>query len=609
MLRTTAAAFAALSWGVCASVCAQPVTSREQLNGVLWFQTSPERQALSRQAYAAATAALPKLWTARQQSASLEQKAEGRFGSKDAAIVLDIDETVLDNSPYNAGLVLTGDSYRDSTWHEWVLARRAEALPGAAEFIEKARKTGFRIVYVSNRLCDKAGARDENGWSTNCPQLEATIDNLEKVLGYRPAPLDVLLRYKHASWTDSDKALRRKAVAQNYRIAMLIGDDLGDFAPVASYSANAHRQRWGSTWFALPNPMYGSWEKPFLGDVPARYKSLNTWLPKSEPLKIASWNMEWLVLPAALDAADFWSTCAARGWPNEKLQPDLPYCNVIKDDGVTSAAEYEAKKLKPLRETLANMAAEGLDLLAVQEVQSAQALANVLPSGFSVKCFTARVDPQNIGVAIRDSAAFSVDCKEVQPLSLEQVPDVPPVRRGLELSLSTGGKSFKLLNVHLKSRCVQGRMTAATEHCPILQRQVEHLEAWVEAQGRADVPFMVIGDWNRDIEEEVRHGHTARSDQSDPKAPVEWQKVANLFPELNDGEPTGSKMALVPVDRRAAAFKACHEVLDQVVVSDSLVQLLDPASLIAGRTVPASLQLGKKGSSDHCRLETTLVFK
>src|SRR5690349_18583512 len=109
-------------------------------------------------------------------------------------------------------------------------------------------------------------------------------------------------------------------------------------------------------------------------------------------LRVASWNLEWLADPATLNAADFWDICRARGWPNEILKPGLPYCDVYRRYDIVSASDYQERKLAPLRQGLAALAAGGLDILAVEEVQSPSALAAVLPAGYRVLCFTKRVD-------------------------------------------------------------------------------------------------------------------------------------------------------------------------------------------------------------------------
>ena len=327
-------------------------------------------------------------------------------------------------------------------------------------------------------------------------------------------------------------------------------------------------------------------------------------------LTVASWNLEWLADPAALNAAEFWRTCGARGWPNEKLRADLPYCDVYQRNGIQSAADYATRKLAPLRRGLAALAVREVDILAVQEVQRASALAAVLPTGYRVLCFTTRNDAQNIGYAVRIAAGISAACREIAALSLESDTEIPrPVRRGLELKLSVNGATVSLLNVHLKSGCAYGRMdNAANDACIFLQHQAAPLEAWVETQANAGGAFLILGDWNRYLEAEIAGRYPARSDDSDPAGPVVPAHVRNLFPEINDGAPRTSAMSIAAVDRSAAVGGACRDVLDQLVVSDRFKAMLDRRSLTAGQ-VPARLVLGPRGASDHCALVAAMRLR
>ena len=334
--------------------------------------------------------------------------------------------------------------------------------------------------------------------------------------------------------------------------------------------------------------------------------------PAARPLAtltLASWNLEWLSDPATLNAADYWNRCRAHGWPNERLRPDLPFCDVYQPAGITSASEYEEKKLKPLRQSLSALSARGLDILAVEEVQNPAALAAILPTGFRVLCFTTRPDAQNVGYAIRITSSISATCREIVPLALETDPEIPrPVRRGLELTATINGVGVSLLNVHLKSGCSRGPMDSRTnDACMFLQHQAVPLERWIEERANAGRAFMILGDWNRDLNQEIRGRFPARSDGSDPTTPIVPAKVRNLFPEINDGVPRASAMSVAKVDR-SAATTGCFAVLDQLAISDRFKAMLDPSSLRQGQ-VPARLVAGLAGASDHCALEAVLRMK
>jgi len=619
---------------------APPVVAREGLYATAWMQRAVEFRGNALQTYRAATARLPQVKTD-GQTASVEQQRVGGFKSKKPAVVLDIDETVLDNSPAQAALIAQGQSFGDgSAFERWVQAAQAQALPGAKAFITEARARGFRVVFISNRNCAKDTAFDANGRALSCPQKPATLKNLSQALGYTVAEADLMLRGEVQGRDDSDKVARRLELAKKNRIALLLGDDLNDFIRRAEYDPEAHATQWGDRWFALPNAMYGSWVST-LGKLDQVYAALQPWAdagptpvltpvptptpnptpvdpapqPTTSPgitqLNLVSWNLEWMSDADTLVSAQYWEECARLSFPNTKPfnREDLPFCDVYSKKGITTDAQYRSTKLAPMRARLAELAAEGMDVLSTQEVQGPSALAQVLPAGFEVLCATTRPDPQNLVVAVRKAWAQGLSCEEVRSLSREGAPGVSrPVRRGLAVSLPVNGKTVQLLDVHLKSSCPTGPLdTSSNPNCGTLRRQVEPLEAWIEAQAEAGRPFLIAGDWNRDLEAEARGNLPARGDASDPKGPIEQSVVRNVWPEINDMAPPTSAMALVQMDRSAAAGKACHDILDQMAVSITLRGMLAPASLQGGE-LPAAFLSRPKTASDHCPVRTRLVF-
>ncbi len=332
--------------------------------------------------------------------------------------------------------------------------------------------------------------------------------------------------------------------------------------------------------------------------------------PTPPTLAVASWNAEWLADDVSLNEAAFWDRCAALGWPNEKLRPDLPFCDVYRRSQIVDGIGYRERKLAPVRAVFAELAARRVDIVSVQEVQSASALASVLPAGYRVLCMTTRNDAQNLGFVVRDALATALECKEIDSLSLEGLPDISrPLRRGLDLRLVVAGRRIAILGVHLKAGCPSGPLDRAADgSCRMLAQQSVPLEAWMEARAAAGEVFAVIGDWNRDLEAEVRGGYRARNDGSDPASPAQAGQIRNLFPELNDGAPPGSALRLAATDRGVAVHGACHPNLDQLVVSRTLLDALDPKALLAG-LLPARLLPVPAGASDHCVLETVLKFR
>jgi acid phosphatase len=188
-------------------------------------------------------------------TAATEQ--EGGYHRLPLAVILDVDETVLDNTPYQARLIQDGERFGPESWAAWVGEAGARAIPGALEFTRSAAEAGVTVFYVTNR---------------DAPLEEATRSNLERLGFPLAADVDaVLTRGERPDWS-SDKSSRRRHVARRYRILLLIGDDLGDFVTVDGADpaerialVEQNRERWGTHWIVLPNPMYGSWERSLLG--------------------------------------------------------------------------------------------------------------------------------------------------------------------------------------------------------------------------------------------------------------------------------------------------------------------------------------------------------
>ena len=228
----------------------------ENLNAVLWVQTAVEYEASALQAYGTARSQLETALRTPGWTAALEQN--GDVASLPPAVILDIDETVLDNSYYQARLVRDDTEFSDRTWTAWVEERKATAIPGALEFTRDAAARGVAVFYVTNRTQAEEPATRDNLAALGFP-IDQTTDT-------------VLTRGEKPEWKASAKGPRRAYVAARYRVLLLIGDDLGDFVGDTSGTPEARRQRtaaqaerWGRQWVMLPNPTYGSWERALLG--------------------------------------------------------------------------------------------------------------------------------------------------------------------------------------------------------------------------------------------------------------------------------------------------------------------------------------------------------
>lgn len=215
-----------------------------QVAATLFMQHSGEYRALCFQAFNIAKLFLDKDFE--KKSVKLLPKVERK---RPRAIVVDIDETVLDNSPAQAFTIKKRLPFNLTDWYAWGEMRSAKAIPGSVDFLKYANGKGVKIFYVSNR--------DE-------VQKQATIDNL-KAVGFPDATAEtVLLRQ-----TESSKTVRRTAISQNYRIVILAGDNLNDLSEVFEKKSVADRfmevdktrELYGNKFIVLPNAMYGAWEE------------------------------------------------------------------------------------------------------------------------------------------------------------------------------------------------------------------------------------------------------------------------------------------------------------------------------------------------------------
>lgn len=220
------------------------------LFSTLWVQTAAEYRATAWQAFAAARESLERALADSSWTAAVEQ--EGRdFAALPPAIILDVDETVLDNSPFQARVILAGGAFDPGAWARWVEEAAAPPVPGAREFLRLADSLGVAIFYVTNRDAELEAATRRNIQAAGMP-LDPALD-------------DVLARGEREGWT-SDKSSRREEIAAHHRIVLLVGDDFNDFVAarlpraVRDRLVERYRDRWGERWIVLPNPNYGSWE-------------------------------------------------------------------------------------------------------------------------------------------------------------------------------------------------------------------------------------------------------------------------------------------------------------------------------------------------------------
>ena len=240
---------------LCACVFGQTIPdTHEKLIPTLWVQTSVEWPASTMQVYRTARLTLDRALKDRKSTAATEQTQP--FAKLPPAVILDIDETVLDNAPAQARQVASRTGFVVADWDQWVSEAAAREIPGAAKFCRYAASRKVTVFYVSNRE-----AKSEEDTRRNLKQAGLPLhDSIDTVL----------LRGERPEWT-SEKTTRRKFIAEKYRVLLLIGDDFGDFLPGVRTTvekrrelAAPHAERWGRDWIMIPNPGYGSWEGALL---------------------------------------------------------------------------------------------------------------------------------------------------------------------------------------------------------------------------------------------------------------------------------------------------------------------------------------------------------
>ena len=207
--------------------CTQLLLSEEKLpNDVRWVRESMEYANLCEQVFQEAVKKFRRLTWAEQGP---------------PAVVVDLDETILDNSTYQVERWKLGKGFTQESWSEWVNRMEADLVPGAAQFLKEMRKLDVRVVFLSNRMQ---------------ANLEPTRKNL-KALGVLDPKDLFLLRLNEAD----TKTVRRQEVIEGtgrmkipgaFTVVGYFGDQVGDFP-------TREKDRFGEFYFLLPNPMYGKW--------------------------------------------------------------------------------------------------------------------------------------------------------------------------------------------------------------------------------------------------------------------------------------------------------------------------------------------------------------
>lgn len=451
-------------------------------------------------------------------------------------------------------------------------------------------------------------------------------------------------------------------------------------------------------------PVRGAASAPIIRDRRARrartavaglaFVAATAALAQGTALGVATWNLAWLM--DAATHARWAEACARHGWPAttgalpaaaRATLAGLPFCDVHNGmrfprdgcrstrDGWPDAARYPADhpcretadlsawpayeaKLAVLRATFARLAAQGVGLVAVQEVTSAAAVQAILPAGWSVattrELAGAPAIAQHVGVAWRRGVRVR-DVALVAALADGGVPD-RPLRPGLAFTVTVAGQPVRALVVHLKSGCrsrdldapltdrdaklAPERRDAIASDCAMLRYQLPALEAWIDAHAGGD--FAVLGDFNRTLlREPVAESPTYRtrldgSAPGDPLGPCTMTRdgarlvaacaarTRAVFPELNDGQPDGAVLwrarfadggrgGTIPKGSSGdcridgAHGELTHDGIDHVLIGASLKARLAPSALtmravnyVDADGAPLRANPGAALPSDHC---------
>ncbi len=302
-------------------------------------------------------------------------------------------------------------------------------------------------------------------------------------------------------------------------------------------------------------------------------------------LRLASWNAEWLMLPATFDRlAPSCELGAGRGADRRGRTQARASGRSIPCDLVADGrwSEGDLDRLAAYARGL------GADVVALQEVDGAATARRLLPDhGF---CFTRRAHVQNVGFAIRPGLAFRCNA-DLRELALGG----DRLRFGADVTLLPGTRAeLRVLAVHLKAGCARDPLTDESGSCRQLARQVAVLERWIDARAREGVAFAVIGDFNRLI---ARERGPARDERGRTRA---------LWPELDDGDPPESDLARAGEGQRA---RGCtrndrhRDFIDHIVVSRTAARTAIAGSFRQHRYPDST---AARRVPDHCAISVDL---
>ena len=299
------------------------------------------------------------------------------------------------------------------------------------------------------------------------------------------------------------------------------------------------------------------------------------------------------------------------------------------DPNLTRTPAAYQEKLDKLRETVEGIIErDGVRVIAFQEIRSSAVIKIVLGK------YADKFDVCDAKHSAFQTLAFAWDktltskpgqCAAESALAIKDPPNDPAafrsVRPGLALTLTVHDQPVTFMNVHLKAACASvtnsdprypGRLlTDANEACEVLNRQVPILENWIESVAAKSPRFVLMGDFNRRIDDELAlapKSSEVRTDGTDPASPNKVGpdgKVTTkyLWQEISDGSPTMHQVPLSTKDGGCTGFTG----LDHIVISDAL-KTLNSGVIPSRKVAVAAVPNQKIETSDHCPRIATLKF-
>ncbi|MCU7237352.1 endonuclease/exonuclease/phosphatase family protein [Pseudomonas peradeniyensis] len=296
----------------------------------------------------------------------------------------------------------------------------------------------------------------------------------------------------------------------------------------------------------------------------------------------------------------------------------VPPCNAY--DLNAQSPSYDSKlykqKIDGLKTTIDRLISDQkVDVIAFQEVRSDEVLRTMLGQHASEfeTCTAPHSSFQTVGFAWRKAIGSSMaHCVPEKSLSVREREGVY-TRPGLALFLKINGKNLSVLNVHLKSNCAnlvdtkrfKGHLlTDDDSNCKVLNRQVAPLEEWMENISKISPQFVVLGDFNRRVDEELSAGippEKVRQDGSSPAGPNKVGasgevKSQYLWQEISDGSPN---LVQVPLAKEQNGACGGFVGLDHILLSPELSDL-QPKGLTSVKSPVSSVSGQKIETSDHC---------